>query len=1581
MKYFSKNKKWMAYLILLTFLFTSIMPTNLATGDSMAYAAEYTKTMEKGDVDTLSTSNRCYWKSDSPSVITVSSSNFTRDITIEAVGEGTATVTATRYGQTVDTWIITVTDSSSDSGDSNTDKNGIIFKFYPTVSDSVSVPYMNGIKFTVDLIDENGNKVALTQAQINSIPAEIKFTENYVGINEATFSAIDIEGYTFSQAYAYFWWDGDNKGEKYAAYSFENFGYKGSSASTGNYIGYTSAHGNGDGVFGKNTYWYQNNGTLHLVYYKVLPNAPETHYVVDGETTLTHNDSVEWASNGYVYYPANRLNVYTKAYMETNYPQKGEFVGWFEDQNCTKEVTDTFFQNTTTKDVYLYAKWNPHDSLAYDANSGNGTMAATTGYQGKTVTVAENSFTKAGYTFTEWNTQADGKGTSYDAGDDYLLTANDDKVYAQWTANNDTRYTVEHYLQNLNDDGYTLKDTEKLTGVTDAKATATAKTYEGFTFDDDSQLNVLSGTIAADGSLVLKLYYTRDSHKVTYEYNAVPGASALPAEATYKYGAEVTVAPNATAPGYTFRGWSTTDATVTDGKFAMPDKDVTLVGSFTANSDTPYKVQHWQQSLNADGTLANTYTLVETENLTGTTGKTVTATAKDYPGFTFNPNVTNTVQSGTITGDRNLVLKLYYDRNTVASNEAKILKTDANGNALAGAAFTFNGTTLEAIAPRSIIQTLAEAITGEDAVNNQYLIPMQLVYGVVYPVVETAAPAGYTGVAPFYVTLNADANALVLCDAEGKALDNNANVSITGLTITVKNTPNTDISYVVEYETADGTKLLADKTVEDQTMATTVTEKAAEIAGYTVDEASKSLKLAATGNVITFIYTPNTDTVYKVNHYLQNLNDNDYTLDGTENKTGTTATLTQAVAKDYDGFTVQPFEQEIIAGNGNTVVNIYYNRNSYDLTIEYRYESENGQQAAKPYQATLKYEDSYSVKSPAIAGFVADIPTVEGKMPAEDVHVTVVYVTAGDTPYTVNYYYQDRTGAYSTMFSESNKTTTGALVFAETTPNENHVTTPSLYAFNPYGFTTDKDGNTVKTNTQARVAADGSTVLNAFFDQKFRVIFKYADESMLVYNVIKDTGYVYGLGDAVVFPAFTEDMEEAVWTTEPDGGMEVSFIDAIDEDTVALFGEGDNTLVLYTKAKVKPLAVGDLVIRKVVTGDQAPAGASFNFTLEVKVNLPDKTLTAEEAKKLQGYNSDVIFAEKALDNAKADLRDAIAVFGDNAKATTVSAYEFIMTDDSDETLFGYTTTGSAYQYTTGSVYEFDAYDSFRVKGDKVEKGLLDNIIDFFKALAGAETQPTDSRDLLTMLAEKVNSTTNSAISFHITDAYNLMDAVKAFAEADAEYTKAEADRDSFLNEAGLAKWITINGERYDLVKVEGEDYYTTTGSMITFTLKDGESKGFTFDVTSGSTIRYVVTEVNDDKLVSVHEHDITLDDKGDQVWGNGILVDGKVAIGSITTGSAAGFTFTNAYGDKVITPPEIITPPNTPPYVPPTTPEEIIDDPEVPLDEPEVPEEPVIEPGEEIPEPEIPLGDAPATGDAANAVPFMVLMMLHCADW
>ena len=152
----------------------------------------------------------------------------------------------------------------------------------------------------------------------------------------------------------------------------------------------------------------------------------------------------------------------------------------------------------------------------------------------------------------------------------------------------------------------------------------------------------------------MKLYYTRNSYNVTYEYEGEfpTGASELPAKATYKYGESVTVAEDATAPGYTFSGWDKDD-------FTMPANDVVIKGSFKANDDTQYKVEHYLEDL--DG---KTFTLKETETLAGTTDTTATATPKQYPGFTFNENVDGTKTSGTITGDGQLVLKLYYTRNT-----------------------------------------------------------------------------------------------------------------------------------------------------------------------------------------------------------------------------------------------------------------------------------------------------------------------------------------------------------------------------------------------------------------------------------------------------------------------------------------------------------------------------------------------------------------------------------------------------------------------------------------------------------------------------------------------------------------------------------------------------------------------------------------------------------------------------------------------------------------------------------------------------------------------------------------------------
>ena len=82
-------------------------------------------------------------------------------------------------------------------------------------------------------------------------------------------------------------------------------------------------------------------------------------------------------------------------------------------------------------------------------------------------------------------------------------------------------------------------------------------------------------------------------------------------------------------------------------------------------------------------------------------------------------------------------------------------------------------------------------------------------------------------------------------------------------------------------------------------------------------------------------WSANTDTAYVVKHLQENVENSDYTEveADREQKYGTTATLTEAVAKEYEGFTAQAINQKEIAADGSTVVEIYYARNSYEITF------------------------------------------------------------------------------------------------------------------------------------------------------------------------------------------------------------------------------------------------------------------------------------------------------------------------------------------------------------------------------------------------------------------------------------------------------------------------------------------------------------------------------------------------------------------------------------------------------------------------------------------------------------------------
>ena len=89
---------------------------------------------------------------------------------------------------------------------------------------------------------------------------------------------------------------------------------------------------------------------------------------------------------------------------------------------------------------------------------------------------------------------------------------------------------------------------------------------------------------------------TIPSYQVKYEYKGdVPtGALAqLPADETHKMHTDVTVAAEPKLDGYVFSGWTTDDASISDGQFKMPGKNVTLTGSWTLRSDLPYTVNYY----------------------------------------------------------------------------------------------------------------------------------------------------------------------------------------------------------------------------------------------------------------------------------------------------------------------------------------------------------------------------------------------------------------------------------------------------------------------------------------------------------------------------------------------------------------------------------------------------------------------------------------------------------------------------------------------------------------------------------------------------------------------------------------------------------------------------------------------------------------------------------------------------------------------------------------------------------------------------------------------------------------------------
>ena len=271
--------------------------------------------------------------------------------------------------------------------------------------------------------------------------------------------------------------------------------------------------------------------------------------------------------------------------------------------------------------------------IAFNSNGGSAVNMITLPY-GATVKAPADPV-RQGYIFDGWYTNdALTQPYTFPA----TMPNEDTLVYAKWIAATNTPYTVEHYTQAING-SFSLEKSQPHTGTTDTTVTAARESFTGF-----ADPVVQTVTIAADGSAIMRYYYTRNSYTVTFDSGEANVGSVTSA---FKYDA-VIYAPKFAAAGYAFVGWNITP----DEK--MPAGSLTYTAQWTPADDTPYRVEHYQQT--ADGT---GYVLVE-DGIEYDFGRTGDATVVNTRAFDHYEAGSYTPQ--TIAANGTTVVRVEYDR-------------------------------------------------------------------------------------------------------------------------------------------------------------------------------------------------------------------------------------------------------------------------------------------------------------------------------------------------------------------------------------------------------------------------------------------------------------------------------------------------------------------------------------------------------------------------------------------------------------------------------------------------------------------------------------------------------------------------------------------------------------------------------------------------------------------------------------------------------------------------------------------------------------------------------------------------------
>lgn len=238
------------------------------------------------------------------------------------------------------------------------------------------------------------------------------------------------------------------------------------------------------------------------------------------------------------------------------------FAGWTTspDGGGTKYAPGASW--TANGTLTLYAQWTPGEAgLTYDGNGATGGKTdPQNGVTDQKVNVRQNGFTRDGYTFVRWDTQADCRGKAVNPGDKWTLQGSS-TLYACWAGNVQTL--------TYHGNGATDGNTAAQSGKTGDELTTNANgfTRDGYTFVEwNTKADGTGGHYGKGTNGVAKwtmlpagndLYAIWQANPANIRYRDDWGATGSTPDTTGVTGQNVTIAQNGfTRPGYTFTGWA-----------------------------------------------------------------------------------------------------------------------------------------------------------------------------------------------------------------------------------------------------------------------------------------------------------------------------------------------------------------------------------------------------------------------------------------------------------------------------------------------------------------------------------------------------------------------------------------------------------------------------------------------------------------------------------------------------------------------------------------------------------------------------------------------------------------------------------------------------------------------------------------------------------------------------------------------------------------------------------------------------------------------------------------------------------------